>query len=54
MAPKDPRQLELFPQELMQSCDERELERLQQGWSTKDFHHGWMTAAVDARTEGRP
>ena len=54
MAHFDPRQLELFPQELMQSCDERELGRLEQGWSTGDFNHGWKAGAVEARLDGRP
>ena len=51
--PRTPHQLNLFPQELMQRSDEHELRRLERIWNPDDFSHGWRTATVEARLEGR-
>lgn len=52
--PRTPHQLNLFPQELLQRCDKRELRRLERTWNPDDFGHGWTTGAVEARLYGRP
>ena len=50
----DPRQLELFPPEILRPCLEHELGRLERTWKADDFNHGWKTAAVEAHLAGRP
>ena len=48
----DSRQLELFPVELMQPCDEHELGRLQRVAVT--FDEGWRISEFEDRLGQRP
>ena len=50
----DPDQLALFDDAALRPSDLHELGRLQRGWETADFDHGWTAAAIEARLEGRP
>ena len=45
----DPRQLELFPPEILRPCDLHELGRLERTWATGDYNHGWNAAALEER-----